>query len=243
MRKSIAKSMATSAAAVALATAACLLLPPRGQEAAAQTPQLYVNAIALDIVPADLDKFIALAKDNAAAAVKEPGCREFNIGASLKDPNHLVFFEVWDSAAALDAHRATDHYKAYASTTKDMVAKRDIRPMWPVALNGSSPAQAGLLVNAIDLDIVPAQFDAFLAAAKVNGAATPKDPGAHEFNIAVSQKDPHHVMFLEVYDNAAAVDAHRATDHYKAYQAAIKDMVAGRNVDQLSSVAMNRQPM
>ena len=243
MRKSIAKSMATSAAAVALATAACLLLPPRGQEAAAQTPQLYVNAIALDIVPADLDKFIALAKDNAAAAVKEPGCREFNIGASLKDPNHLVFFEVWDSAAALDAHRATDHFKAYASATKDMVAKRDIRPMWSVAMNGNSPAQAGLLVNVVDLDIAPAQFDAFLAAAKVNGAATPKDPGAHEFNIAVSQKDPHHVMFLEVYDNAAAVDAHRATDHYKAYQAAIKDMVAGRNVDQLSSVAMNRQPM
>ena len=243
MRKSIAKSMATSAAAVALATAACLLLPPRGQEAAAQTPQLYVNAIALDIVPADLDKFIALAKDNAAAAVKEPGCREFNIGASLKDPNHLVFFEVWDSAAALDAHRATDHFKAYASATKDMVAKRDIRPMWSVAMNGNSPAQAGLLVNVVDLDIAPAQFDAFLAAAKVNGAATPKDPGAHEFNIVVSQKDTNHLMFFEVYDNAAALDAHRATDHFKAYQSMTKDMVAGRNVNQLSSIVMNRQPM
>jgi (4S)-4-hydroxy-5-phosphonooxypentane-2,3-dione isomerase len=237
------KSIIMSATAVTLAAAAWLLLLPQSQEAAAQPAQLYVNAIGLDIVPADLDKFIALAKDNAAAAVKEPGCREFNIGVSQKDPNHLVFFEVWDSAAALDAHRATDHYKAYASATKDMVAKRDIRPMWSVALNGSSPAQAGLVVNAIDLDIVPAQFDAFLAAAKVNGAATPQDPGAHEFNIVVSQKDPHHVMFLEVYDNAAAVDAHRATDHFKAYQAAIKDMIANRNVDQLSSVAMNRQPM
>jgi quinol monooxygenase YgiN len=113
--------------------------------------------------------------------------------------------------------------------------------MWSVALNGSSPVQAGLLVNAVDLDIVPAQFDAFMAAAKVNGAGTPKDPGAHEFNIVVSQKDPHHVMFFEVYDNAAALDAHRATDHFKTYQAATKDMVAGRNVNQLSSIAMNRQ--
>ncbi len=237
------KSIALSAAAVALAAAACLLLPLRGHEAAAQPAQLYVNAIALDIVPAERDKFIALAKDNAASAVKEPGCREFNIGVSLKDPNHLVFFEVWDSAAALETHRATDHYKAYSSATKDMVAKRDIRPMWSVALNGSSPAQAGLLVNAIDLDIVPAQFDAFVAAAKVNGAATVKDPGSHEFNIVVSQKDPHHAMFLEVYDDAAAVDVHRATDHFKTYQATIKDMVAGRSIDQLTSIAMNRHAM
>ncbi len=241
MRKSITQPKAMSA--VALAAAACLLLPPSGHEAAAQSAQFYVNAINLDIVPADRDKFIALATENGAAAVKEPGCHEFNIGASQKDPNHLVFFEVWDSAAALDAHRATDHYKAYASATKDMVAKRDIRPMWSVAMSGNSPAQAGLLVNAVDLDIVPAQFDAFMAAAKVNGAGTPKDPGAHEFNIVVSQKDPHHVMFFEVYDNAAALDAHRATDHFKAYQSMTKDMVAGRNVNQLSSIVMNRQPM
>ena len=237
------KSIAMPAAAVALAAAACFLLPPRAHEAAAQGAQFYVNAVDLDIVAADRDKFLALAKENGAAAVKEPGCHEFNIGVSQKDPNHIVLFEVWDSAAALDAHRATDHFKAYMSATKDMVAKRDLRPMWSVALNGSSPAQAGLLVNVLDLDIVPAQFEAFMAAAKINGAGTPKDPGAHEFNIVVSQKDPHHVMFYEVYDNAAALEAHRATEHFKTYQAAIKDMVTGRNVNQLSSVAMNRQPM
>jgi len=236
-------SPAMPATAVALAAAAWFLLPPSGHEVAAQSPQFYVNAIDLDIVPADRDKFIALAKENGAAAVKEPGCHEFNIGVSQKDPNHIVLFEVWENLAVLDAHRATEHFKAYQSATKDMVAKRDIRPMWSVALNGSSPAQAGLLVNVVDLDIVPAPFDAFMALAKPDGAGTPKDPGAHEFNIVVSQKDAHHVMFYEVYDNAAALDAHRATDHFKTYAAGTKDMVAGRNVNQLSSIAMNRQPM
>lgn len=237
------KSIAMPAAAVTVAVAAWFLLPPRGHEAVAQTGQFYVNVVDLDIVPADRDKFVALVKENGTAAVKEPGCHEFNISVSQNDPNHIVLFEIWDSAAALDAHRATDHFKAYMNATKDMVAKRDVRPMWSVALNGRSPAQAGLLVNAVDLDIVPAQFDAFMAAAKVNGAGTPKDPGAHEFNIVVSQKDPHHVMFYEVYDNAAALDAHRATDHFKTYQAATKDMVATRNANLLSSIAMNRQPM
>jgi (4S)-4-hydroxy-5-phosphonooxypentane-2,3-dione isomerase len=121
-----------------------------------------------------------------------------------------------------------------------MVAKRDITPMWSVALNGSSPAQSGLLINVVNFDIVPAQFDTFIALAEVNGAATPQDPGAHEFNIVVSQTDPHHVMLFEVYDNAAAADAHRATEHVKTYAAGTKDMVANRKVDQLSSVGMNR---
>jgi (4S)-4-hydroxy-5-phosphonooxypentane-2,3-dione isomerase len=237
------RTIAIPAAVGALAVAAWCFLPPQSREAVAQTGQLYVNVVDLDIAAADRDKFLALVKDNGATAVKEPGCHEFNIAVSQKDPNHVVLFEIWENTAALDAHRASDHFKAYQNATKDMVSKRELRPMWSIAVNGHSPAQAGLFINAVDLDIVPAQFDAFMAAAKINGAATPSDPGAHEFNIVVSQKDPHHVLFYEVYDNAAALDAHRATDHFKTYQAATKDMVANRNVNALSSVAMNRQPM
>ena len=128
-----------------------------------------------EIAATDFDKYLALAKENAAASIKDPGCHEFNIAVSPKNPNHVYIFEIWENAAALDAHRATDHLKAYLSATKDMVAKRDITPMWSVAVNGSSPAQSGLLINAVNLDIVPAQFDAFMALAQVNGAATPKD--------------------------------------------------------------------
>lgn len=48
-------------------------------------------------------------------------------------------------------------------------------------------------------------------------------------------------MFYEVYDNAAALDAHRATEHFKTYAGGIKGLVANRKVDQLSSVGMNRR--
>ena len=228
--------MSSTAAAAAWA----FMLPVSSHQAAAQSGQAYVIAADFEIVAADFNKYVALAKENAAASIKDPGCDEFNIAISTKNPNHVYIFEIWKNTAALDAHRATDHLKAYLSATKDMVAKRDITPMWSVALNGSSPAQSGLLINVVNFDIVPAQFDTFIALAKVNGAATPQDPGAHEFNIVVSQTDPHHVMFYEVYDNAAALDAHRATEHFKTYAAGTKDMVANRMVDQLSSVGMNR---
>jgi quinol monooxygenase YgiN len=233
----------TSVAAVAIALDAAALLPMHSQQAAAQAAPLYVNVVDLQIVPGQIDKFLAAVKENGTAAVKEPGCHEFNIAVSSKDANHLALFEVWDNAAALDAHRATDHFKNFMATTKDMVAKRNLRAMSSVAMSGKSPDQSGLLINEVDLDIVPAQFDAFMAAAKINGAATPHDLGAHEFNIVVSQKEPHHVLFFEVYDNAAALDAHRQTAHFKTYQGATKDMVANRKVNQFTSAAMNRKAM
>ena len=58
-----------------------------------------------------------------------------DVTVSQKDPNHVFIFEVYDNAAALDAHRATDHFKAYAAATKEMVAKRDVRAMSSVAMN------------------------------------------------------------------------------------------------------------
>jgi (4S)-4-hydroxy-5-phosphonooxypentane-2,3-dione isomerase len=129
------KSLILSSTAVALIISAWLLLPMRGHEAAAQSGSVYVNLVELDIVPAELDKFVAAIKENGAASVKEPGCREFNITVSQKDPNHIVLFEVYDNAAALDAHRTTDHFKKYQATTKDMVAKRDARALSSVAMN------------------------------------------------------------------------------------------------------------
>jgi autoinducer 2-degrading protein len=129
------KSIMMPAAAIAIAVTAWLLLPMRSHDALAQSGPLYINAVDLDINPADIDKFLAALKVNGAAAVQEPGCREFNITVSQKDPNHVFIFEVYDNAAALDAHRATDHFKAYAAATKEMIAKRDVRAMSSVAMN------------------------------------------------------------------------------------------------------------
>ena len=95
----------------------------------------FVAAVDLDIAPGQIDAYIAAVKENGAAAVKEPGCREFNISVSEKDPNHVFLFEVYDNAAALEAHRATDHFKKYAATVKEMVAKREIRVLSSVAFN------------------------------------------------------------------------------------------------------------
>ena len=120
---------------VATAVASFLLLPSGHDKAIAQSAGLVVVAVDLDITPGQIDAYLAAIKENGAATVKEPGCREFNISVAEKDPNHVFLFEVYDNHAALEAHRASDHMKKYVATVKDIVAKRDVREFTSVAFN------------------------------------------------------------------------------------------------------------
>jgi (4S)-4-hydroxy-5-phosphonooxypentane-2,3-dione isomerase len=122
-------------AAVALSASALLLLPTSGNKAAAESAPLFIAAVEYDVVPGKVDDFLAALKENAAASVKEPGCRELNVTVSQKDPNHLFIFEVYDNAAAAEAHTATEHFKKYKAATKDLVVKRQAQQLWSVSMN------------------------------------------------------------------------------------------------------------
>ena len=128
------KSIAMSSVAIALGFAAWVL-PMRGEQATAQSGALHILVVEYDIVPAEIDKYLAAIKALGAAAVKEPGCRQLSIAVSQKDPNHVLLFEAWDNAAAFDAFLATDLFKKYQATVGNMIAKRDIRTYSSVAMN------------------------------------------------------------------------------------------------------------
>ena len=128
------KSVSIAAATLAISTA-CLVLLPVGHRAQAQSAGNYVNAVDLDIVPAERDNFLAALKENGAAAVTEPGCKRFDIINLASDPNHFFLYEVYESEAALKAHRETDHFKKFAAAAAKMVAKRETRAMSVVVSN------------------------------------------------------------------------------------------------------------
>jgi quinol monooxygenase YgiN len=120
---------------LAVAAAAALFAFAPADRALAQPAGLYINSVDLDIAPGKIDEFLAALKANGAEAVKEPGCREFNIHVQASNPNHVFIYEVYDSAAALEAHRQTPHFKKYQAATTGMVTKRDVRAMTSVAFN------------------------------------------------------------------------------------------------------------
>jgi len=129
------RSLRLSAFAAALLAAGALWAWGPEQRAEAQSGAPYINAVDLDIVPAELEAYKAAIRENAAATVKEPGCRQFDVLVLESNPNHIFLYEVYDSEAAFKAHRASDHFNKYMATTGKMVAKRDTRPMTAVAFN------------------------------------------------------------------------------------------------------------
>jgi quinol monooxygenase YgiN len=125
----------TVTAAMALSITAGVLLPTPGHLALAQSGPFLINAVEYDVVPGQIDNFLAALKENAVASVKEPGCRELNIAVSQKDPNHVFIFEVYNDAAAADAHTTTDHFKKYKAATAGLTTKREAKSYSSVAMN------------------------------------------------------------------------------------------------------------
>jgi autoinducer 2-degrading protein len=135
MRTVTLKSALMSIAAAALLAGAALFVSLPSRDAAAQAGGVYINLVELVVIPSEMPKFLEAIKDNGANAVKEPGCREFNITVLANNPNHVVLYEVYDNEAALAAHRNTDHFKKFAATTANMIADRNVRAMSVIAFN------------------------------------------------------------------------------------------------------------
>jgi len=228
--------------AVTLAAAA-LLLPLRGPDAAAQTPTPFVNVVGLEINPASMPKFLAALKDDGAATIKEPGTQELVSAVGQSQKNHVFVFEVFNNSAAWDAHQKTAAYTKFIGLTMMMIKSYDIRPFTAVVLNRStaSPPQADsapLFINVDEVDVGDEQVGKFIDAAKPHAAASVQDPGCREFDIAVSQTKASHVLLFSAFDDAAALAAHQASDHYKAYQATTKSIILKSTATPLSSVAV-----
>jgi hypothetical protein len=86
MRKSVYLSVA--AAALLLASAALLQLP--GREAAAQAGGAYINAVDLDINPADTAKFLEFVKENGACLGEGAGMPRVQHHGSRQGPEPRV---------------------------------------------------------------------------------------------------------------------------------------------------------
>jgi len=97
--------------------------------AQAPNPPYVATVVDLEIAPAELERFLTTLKENAAATIKEPGCRRYDFMQSATNPLQILIYEVYENAAAVQAHRDTEHFKKYVAATKDMVLKRQSRPM------------------------------------------------------------------------------------------------------------------
>ena len=78
----------------------------------------------------------------------------------------------------------------------------------------------------VHVRVRPADVDAFIEATLANARASVLEPGVVRFDVIQDSADATHVVLVEVYRDADAAAAHKATSHYATWRDRVADMMA-----------------
>ena len=75
---------------------------------------MFSLMVEVEVRPEDRDEFLAAMTTNAAASVRdEPGCHRFDVTAVEGDDRRFVLYELYDDAAAFEAHKRAPHFAVW----------------------------------------------------------------------------------------------------------------------------------
>jgi autoinducer 2-degrading protein len=75
------------------------------------------------VKPESVVSFRQATLENAQHSVQEPGIARFDVVQQQEDPTRFVLIEVYRSAEAATAHKATAHYARWRDTVASMMAE------------------------------------------------------------------------------------------------------------------------
>jgi quinol monooxygenase YgiN len=74
--------------------------------------------------------------------------------------------------------------------------------------------------------VLPGHLEAFLEAITANARRSFTDePGCVSFDVSQDASDDHHFIFYELYQNMAALEAHRSASHFATWRRAAEQHV------------------
>jgi len=85
----------------------------------------FVLVVSIRIKPENVERWIPMALENARAARKEPGCRQFEVLVDPKDKAKVMLFEIYDDEKAFEAHQQTPHFKKYLAEAVPLLGSRE----------------------------------------------------------------------------------------------------------------------
>jgi autoinducer 2-degrading protein len=84
---------------------------------------LLVVHVDIAVLPDQVDAFLAVTEENAAASREEPGVLRFDVLTDRADPGHVLLVEIYRDDAAAAAHKETAHYLRWREAVADMMAR------------------------------------------------------------------------------------------------------------------------
>ncbi|HVX94411.1 MAG TPA: putative quinol monooxygenase [Polyangia bacterium] len=100
---------------------------------------LIVVHVHAHVKPEGIEGFRTASIENSRESLKEPGVARFDVVQSTEDPTRFVLVEVYKSADAPAAHKATAHYARW----RDAVAPLMAEPRTSSKYVNVAPADAG----------------------------------------------------------------------------------------------------
>ena len=88
----------------------------------------------------------------------------------------------------------------------------------------------------VTINIKPGHKEEFMASMLGDARGTNNDePGCLRFDVLQDNEDPNRIHLYEVYQDEAAVEAHRAAPHFLKWREECKDWFATENVRRLAT--------
>lgn len=204
---------------------------------AQQAPIPYVRWAELEVDPVQLNAFKVAASENAAATVRtEPGVLAFNSAAEKGNPGRIRVLEIYADADAYLAHVESPHFKKFARETQKMITARRLFDAVPVLLGAKPQLPLTPLVRVAELEIDPAQIDAYKAAVVEEIEASIRvEPGVLAIYSVALKDNPTHLRFFEIYADESAYRQHIESPHFKKYVETTKSMITARKLVETES--------
>ena len=83
-----------------------------------------------------------------------------------------------------------------------------------------------MLIVHVHVRVKPEFVEAFKTATLANARASVREPGVARFDVVQQQDDSARFVLVEVYRDAEAAAAHKATAHYPVWRDAVAPMMA-----------------
>lgn len=81
----------------------------------------------------------------------------------------------------------------------------------------------------VQMEVRPERRDEFLAGMTANAEASVRDePGCLRFDVSAVAADPNRFLLYELYTDAAAVEAHKASPHFAQWRTVAEQVVVGQ---------------
>lgn len=177
----------------------------------------------------DVAGFDAIGEHNLVTSITvEDGTLAMYSTHLPSDIASLFVFEVYASEEAYQVHAASPQFKAYVEKAASALTGREVITLSPeLMLEKPVPMKitdGSCSPRCCFVKIKPDRLKAFRKAVFKNmRASIEEEPGVLVLYATSSVDDPLTWVFWEVYASEEAYEAHRETDHFKAYIAATAD--------------------